>query len=232
MKKFLLGLAILAALVSVGVVQAKNDNSNDGDIKPNTANVLKSDLKQKIQIDETSAGNIVRLTGAKITEISGTTTNNLIKVKVFGQDYKVQIATDTNVVRQYWGKSAIDLSEFSVGDIIKVYGTLDTADYFLVHAKIVRNVSIQKLHAVFTGNILNIASSTGSFTIEAKRNGTSSLLVNTDSNTKIYQGKNLKSFSNLKVGTKVMVRGIWDKTLSKIQALLIRIKPLETEDDD
>jgi len=232
MKKFLLGLAILAALVSVGVVQAKNDNSNDGDIKPNTANVLKSDLKQKVQIDETSTGNIVRLTGAKITEISGTTTNNLIKVKVFGQDYKVQIATDTNVVRQYWGKSAIDLSEFSVGDIIKVYGTLDTADYFLVHAKIVRNVSIQKLHAVFTGNILNIASSTGSFTIEAKRNGTSSLLVNTDSNTKIYQGKNLKSFSNLKVGTKVMVRGIWDKTLSKIQALLIRIKPLETEDDD
>jgi len=232
MKKFLLGLAILAALVSVGVVQAKNDNSNDGDIKPNTANVLKSDLKQKVQIDETSTGNIVRLTGAKITEISGTTTNNLIKVKVFGQDYKVQIATDTNVVRQYWGKSAIDLSEFSVGDIIKVYGTLDTADYFLVHAKIVRNVSIQKLHAVFTGNILNIASSTGSFTIEAKRNGTSSFLVNTDSNTKIYQGKNLKSFSNLKVGTKVMVRGIWDKTLSKIQALLIRIKPLETEDDD
>ena len=232
MKKFLLGLAILAALVSVGVVQAKNDNSNDGDIKPNTANVLKSDLKQKVQIDETSTGNIVRLTGAKITEISGTTTNNLIKVKVFGQDYKVQIATDTNVVRQYWGKSAIDLSEFSVGDIIKVYGTLDAADYFLVHAKIVRNVSIQKLHAVFTGNILNIASSTGSFTIEAKRNGTSSFLVNTDSNTKIYQGKNLKSFSNLKVGTKVMVRGIWDKTLSKIQALLIRIKPLETEDDD
>ena len=232
MKKFLLGLAILAALVSVGVVQAKNYNSNDGDIKPNTANVLKSDLKQKVQIDETSTGNIVRLTGAKITEISGTTTNNLIKVKVFGQDYKVQIATDTNVVRQYWGKSAIDLSEFSVGDIIKVYGTLDTADYFLVHAKIVRNVSIQKLHAVFTGNILNIASSTGSFTIEAKRNGTSSFLVNTDSNTKIYQGKNLKSFSNLKVGTKVMVRGIWDKTLSKIQALLIRIKPLETEDDD
>ena len=232
MKKFLLGLAIFTILVSIGVVQAKNNNSDDEDIKPNTVNVLKSDLKQRIQINETSAGNMVWLTGTKITGISGTTTPNLINVKVFGQDYKVQIATSTNVVRQYWGKSAIDLSEFSVGDIINVYGTLDTADYFLVHAKTVRNVSIQKLHAVFTGKILSIASSTGSFTMEAKRNGTSSLLVNTDSNTKIYQGKNLKSFSDLQVGMKVMVRGIWDKTISKVQALLVRMQPTKVENSE
>jgi len=68
--------------------------------------------------------------------------------------------------------------------------------------------------------------------METKRTGTTTLIVNTDSNTKIYSGKNLKSFSDLQTGIKVMVRGIWDRTLTKIQALLVRIKPFEAEHED
>ena len=169
MKKILLALTILASFVSIGLAQAKNEKNDE--IKPNIANVQKSDLKQRIQIEETSAGNLVWLTGAKITAISGTSTPNLINVTVFGQNYKIQTATDTNIVRQYWGKSAMDLSEFSVGDIINVYGTLDATDYFLVHAKTIRNISIQKLHAVFTGKILSIASSTNTLPLKPKKKG-------------------------------------------------------------
>jgi len=229
MKKILIVSLIILGFLVTAFVQAKSE-----DIRPNVSNVLREDLKQKIQINETSSGNMAWLTGAKITEISGTATAtpNLIKVKVFGQDYKIDVSATTNVVRYSWGKSVINLSEFSVGDIINVYGTLDSTDYFLVHAKTVRNVSIQKLHAVFTGNILSIASSTNSFTMEAKRTGIATLTVNTDSNTKIYSGKNLKSFSDLQVGMTVMTRGIWDRTMSKIQALLIRMKPFEAEEDD
>jgi len=220
MKKILLTLAILTSFAAMGLAQAKND-----EISLNIANVQQSDLKQRIQIDETSNGNSVWLTGAKITAISGTSTPNQINVIVFGQNYKIQTAADTNIVRQYWGKSAMDLSEFSVGDIVNVYGSLDSADYFLVHAKTIRNVSIQKLYAVSTGKILSIASSTNTFTLESPKKGTSTISVAVDSNTKIYSGKNLKSFSDLQVGMKVMVRGIWDKTLSKIQALLVRMEP-------
>lgn len=233
--KIILAAMIIAGLsVITGLTMAKDNDKDGGDIKSNIANVLKSDLRQRIQVEETSAGNMAWITGAKIVEISGlgTTTSKLIKVKIFGQDYKIEVFAGTNVVRQHWGKSEIDLSEFSVGDIINVYGTLDSTDYFLIHAKTVRNVSIQKLHAVFTGNILSVSSSTNSFTMEAKRTGANTLIVNTDANTKIYSGKILKSFSDLQVGTKVTVRGIWDRALSKIQALLVRIKPTETEDDD
>jgi hypothetical protein len=237
MKKIALALIAIAGAVSMGIVQAKDNNNNNNDrndIKPNIMNVAKSDLKQKIQIDESSNGNMVWLTGAKIIEIStvtGTSTPNLIKVKIFGQDYRVQVSSSTNVVRQYWGKSEINLSEFSVGDIVNIYGTLDSADYFLVHANTVRNISIQKIQAVLTGKILSIASSTSSFTMEAKKSGTTTLTVNTDSNTKIYSAKELKAFSDLQVGMKVSVRGIWDKTLSKIQALLVRLNPTEASRD-
>jgi hypothetical protein len=242
MKKIILFCAIFASVAIIGIAQAKNEGNNGNpiggfngkEIKANIENVLKSDLKQRIQIDETSSGNIVWLTGAKIVSIntsSGTTTPNLITITIFGQTYKVQIDSTTNVVRQYWGKSSSDLSEFSVGDIINVYGNLDSSDYFLVHAKTVRNISIQKIYGVFNGSITTINSST-SFTMNTKKIGTTTLIVNTDANTKIYQGKDVKSFSDLIVGTKINVRGIWDKTMSKIQALLIRISPNTAESNN
>lgn len=238
MKKIILVLAIFAALIFtalilvIGMAQAKENNNEP---LPNIANILKGNLKQMISIEETGNGNLAWLKGAKITEISSlmststatTTTPNLLKVKIFGQDYKIQVMGDTNVVRYSWGKSEINLSEFSVGDIINVYGTLDSTDYFLIHAKTIRNVSIQKIHTVLNGTIQNIASSTNSFTLQTGKN--SSTTVNTDSNTKIYQGKTLKTFSDLQTGTKVMVRGLLNKALAKVQALLIRIKPAEVE---
>jgi len=207
-------------------------------IFPNIANVPSADLRQKISIDETSSGNWVLIKGAKITEISylastttSTTTStstatstgtlNLLTVSVFGQSYKIKVEGDTNVVRYYWGKSAMDLSEFSVGDIVNVYGTLDSSDPFLIHAKTLRNVSIQQKHVVKTGTVQSITSSTNSFIIQNGKNVTTT--VNTDSNTKIYKGKDLKAFSDIEVGAKVSVRGLWDKNLAKIQALLVRI---------
>jgi hypothetical protein len=239
MKKILIALMIVAGAVSMGLAQAKgNDNNNGnnknyGDIKPNITGVATSDLKQRIQIEETSSGNTVWLTGAKIVEINTTASSsvpNLIKVKIFGQDYKVKIASDTNVVRQYWGKSEVNLSEFSVGDIVNVYGTLDSSDYFSVNAKTVRNVSIQKLQAVLNGEISTIASSSSSFVMQTKKSGTTT--VTTSSSTKIYSGKDLKSFSDLQTGMKVTVRGVWDKTLSTIQALLIRMNPQSADKGD
>ena len=234
MKKIIIALLAVAVLTAGGAILANNDNNGKDSIKPNISDVLKSDLKQRIQIDETSSGNMAWITGAKITEISGpsTSTPNLIKVKVFGQDYKIGVEAGTNVVRQYWGKSEIDLSEFSVGDIINVYGALDSADYFLIRAKTVRNVSIQKLHAIISGTILSISSSTSSFVIEARKTGTSTVSVKTDANTKIYSGEKVKSFSDLKTGAKVTVRGTWDRAKSYVQALLIRMKPFEVEEED
>ncbi len=229
MKKIMLLLTAIASLTTLTLAQAKND-----EIKPNTANVFKSDLKQRIQIDETGAGNLAWITGAKIVEILASTTPSIIKVKVFGQDYKIEVSTTTNVIRQDWGQTTIGLSEFSIGDIINVYGKLDTTDFFLIHAKNLRNISIQKLHAAVEGRVSSISSSTNSFDMSVKKKGTSTVTINTDANTKIYAGKSLKAFSDIQVGMKVVVRGIWDRAMSKIQALIIKTNSSDknTEDDD
>lgn len=234
MKKLTIALLAITVLMIGGVILVQGKNNGGDNIKPNIDNIQKSDLKQRIQIDETSAGNMAWITGAKIIGISGpsTSTPNLINVTVFGQNYKIEVGTSTNVVRQYWGKSEIDLSEFSVGDIVNTYGILDSADYFLIHAKTVRNVSIQKLNVVINGTILSISTSTNSFMIEATKTGTSTINVIIDANTKIYSGDTLKLFSDLQNGTKVTVRGIWDRTKSYVQALLIRMKPFEVEEKD
>ena len=221
---YILFLLFAVGFATVGTVLADQDKEP----KANTANVPSKDLKQQILIEETGQGNMALIKGAKVVEITSTggTTPNLLKVKIFGQDYKIQIVEGTNVVRHYWGKSSADLSEFSVGDIVNAYGQLDATDAFLVKAKTVRNVSIQQKHAVFTGIIANIDPA-GAFILQTQRAG--SLAVVTSPTTQIYQGKVLKSFSDLQVGMKVLVRGIWNKTLNKIQALLIRINPAEKD---
>jgi hypothetical protein len=56
--------------------------------------------------------------------------------------------------------------------------------------------------------------------------------VKTDANTKIYSGNKVKSFSDLKTGAKVTVRGTWDKTKSYIQALLVRMNPFEVNKEE
>lgn len=229
-KKILIALLIIFGLGIVGLTMAHEDK-NDFEPKANISDVAPIYLKQKILIEETSEGNMILIKAAKVTEISstgGSTTPNLLKVKIFGQDYKIDILADTNVVRHNWGKSEVNLSEFSVGDIVNAYGTLDATDSFLIHAKTVRDVSIQKKHAVLNGTIQSINSSDKSFVLQTEKKGP--VTVTTDTNTKIYQGKVEKTFSDLQTGLKVLVRGIWDTTLSKVQALLIRIKPMEVED--
>jgi hypothetical protein len=221
---FLTFVIVLGLMVNQVVLAEKPES--------NTAGVSVKDRKQQILIEETGQGNFVLIKGAIITEISnlaGSTTPNLLKVKVFGQEYKIQVLSDTNVVRQNWGKLSIGLSEFSIGDIINAYGTLDSADPFLVKTKTVRDISVQKTHKVFSGNIKTITSP-DTFTLEVPPldnvSGVSGDIytVKTTSATKIYDGKVLKAFSDLQTGMKVWVRGILNKTLSQIQALLIQIK--------
>jgi len=48
--------------------------------------------------------------------------------------------------------------------------------------------------------------------------------VNITADTKITKGTTTAAFGDIQVGAKILVRGIWNKTLAKIQAILIDIK--------
>ena len=218
MNKTPLALTISAGLILAGATIACNGNGGI-DFPSKDLN-----LKQSIRIEETGQGNTIALNKAEITAISyfSTSTPNLMEVKIFGQEYKVQFSTSTNITPRFWGGMALNLSQFAVGDFVNVQGTLDSADFFLVQARTVWNVSIQKGRAAVSGTIQSITSSTNSFNLQTQN--ASSLTVNTATDTKIYQDRDQKAFSDLQTGMKVKVRGVWDQALTKIQALLIRIK--------
>ena len=188
----------------------------------NIANIPGVELRQHLSLTELGNGRVEALIKAGvISEIAGD--GAFIKVKIFNAEYKATISSDTNIVRNSWGAS--ELSEFSVGDIVNVHGFMDTGDYATIVTRTIRNVSIQKLHGVFQGAIKEIVSP-GVFSFESRDRGV--LTVMTGEETKIFIGRELKNFADLQVGMTGLVRGIWDRTLSKVQALLIIMKPLPT----
>ncbi len=218
------------------------------EIKPNIVNVEEKDLRQELSIKENvGKGRVVCLAlgvcppssvgatevlmkAAKVSETGA----DYLKISIFGYSYKIDMAS-ANIVRHYWGASNLD--EFSAGDIVNVHGYLDGADNYLVHAKTVRNVSIQKVHNVFKGVVESVASSTSSFVMKTEERGSQTVSVSADTKI-ILEGEKIVcvkapcpavasvmvgSFSDLNAGDEVVVRGLWDKTLSTIRAQSIVI---------
>lgn len=188
----------------------------------NIANIPAQELRQNFSLTELGNGRVEALIKAGvISEIASD--GAFIKVKIFNAEYKAAISSDTNIVRNSWGVS--ELSEFSVGDIVNIHGFMKTDDYATIITRTIRNVSIQKLHGVFQGEIKEILSP-NVFSFENK--GGETLTVTTGDETKIFIGREAKGFADLLVGMTGLVRGVWDRTLSKTQALLIIMKPLPT----
>lgn len=197
-------------------------------IKPIVKNILETELRQELSIKEIKGRVIclelgscpagkpsteVLLKAAKVTEVG----TDFLKVSIFSYAYKVN-ATGAKIVRHYWGDS--NLSEFSVGDIVNIHGYLDENDNYLIYAKTIRNVSIQKVFAVFKGTIESITPP-DTFVLKTGERGNQTVVVT--GGTKITMASGTASFSDLEIGMKVVVRGIWNKTLSKIQAEVIVI---------
>ncbi|MFA4890115.1 MAG: DUF5666 domain-containing protein [Candidatus Paceibacterota bacterium] len=239
MKKYLIAFAVVALVagltIATGVAKA-NENENDNKIekaekvKPNVKDVAKNDLRQELSIREIvgrvicqEVGNCptdkpsteVLIKAAKVTSV-GTDT---LGVSVFSYAYTID-TKGAKIVRQFWGTS--NVTEFSVGDVVNVAGSLDASNNFLVHAKTVRNVSIQAKHGVFKGTVESVNASSSSFVLKTEERGNQT--VNVTADTKITKGTTTAAFADIQVGTKLLVRGIWNKALAKIQAILIDIK--------
>ncbi len=243
MKKYLivLGGAVLVAsgLVIMNSVQAEEAA---GGVSPIIKDIAEGELRQSLSIYEIRGRIVCQALGvcppdkfstevlikaAKATEVG----SDYLKVSIFGYIYKINIS-GSRLVRHYWGASEID--EFSVGDIVNVFGYLDASDNYLVHAQTVRNVSVQKIHNTFKGVIESIDATSTTFVLQTEERGNQTVKVSAD--TKIIKSvpvvciqapcppqETTGSFANLQVGMRVIVRGLWDKTLSLIQARVIII---------
>lgn len=245
MKKIYLVFAI-SGLVG-GFLLFLNFTSAQGGSSTGTQPIIEDlaepDYRQALSIKESKGRNICREAGncperisnastevnikaAKLLEVSTTS----IKVYIFGYTYTIDVEK-AKIIRRF--RSNSDLAEFSPGDIINVFGYLDKDNNYLVHAEIVRNMSVQRKDAAFKGTIESITPP-DTFVMKTKERGSQTVIVS--ANTKIIiAGEEVVcitapcpplpprtgSFSDLKVGQKVRVRGIWDRTLSRIQAKLV-----------
>ena len=172
----------------------------------------------------------VLIKAAKVTEVAG----DYLKISIFGIAYGVDLK-EAKLIRQYWANSEID--EFSVGDLINVFGYLDESDNYLIHAKTVRDLSLQKNRGVFKG-VIGTITLPDSFVLQTAEAGDYNVLVFDDS--KIIKSEIIActptltvpqseikcssststaaTFNDLKTGDTAIVRGVWDSTAQKIQA--------------
>ncbi len=201
-------------------------------IKPLFKGISAEDLKQSLSIQEkigwrlgqtqnvSKNNTIIHIKAAKLTEI---VSNQMIKIEIFGYNYKVDLG-NANLYRQGWGKSELD--EFSVGDVINVYGYLDENDNFLIRAINVRDMSILLTHYVFKGVIKSIDSENKTFVLNTSSHG--DLTVGIYADTKIIKFSTNTTpfytegeFKDLKTGEPAIVRGVYNINQKKIDAQLV-----------
>ncbi|EKE15419.1 MAG: hypothetical protein ACD_12C00029G0003 [uncultured bacterium] len=129
-----------------------------------------------------------------------------------GEDgtFQVNITDKTQILRKFGGKSS--LNEFSVGDEVMVFGKFTDDTKLIIDAKTIKNNSIQKRFGAFFGKVT--AKNSDNFIMETLERGTQIVYFGA---AKIVDRKETAiSYIDIKVGDRVRVKGIWDKTLNKI----------------
>lgn len=186
----------------------KNNRENFKEETKENRNEFKFDLKNLIGLSKkTNKGSQARIINAQVSTVSA----NSLTVSKDGKSYTVNILVNTTVRRHYWGKSS--LSEFSVGDKVNIWGVWTDDTKTTVDAKLIRDLSIMKRFGVFIGNVSSKDSA--SFVIKSLNRGDQTIFI--DSKTKFVNRKEESiSFSNLNMGDRVRVKGLWDKASNKV----------------
>ena len=142
-----------------------------------------------------------------ITGISGTT----ITCTKDGKTYTILTDSSTQLRRRFWGKAA--LSEMQVNDVINVIGKWQDDAHTTILAKLVRDTSIQKRFGVFFGTVTSLT--VDGWVMNTLNRGSQTVTVG--SSTKFVNRKEETiAKTDIAVGHKVRVKGLWDKKNSTI----------------
>jgi len=167
----------------------------------------------------------IRIKNGQITNIDYAT--KIITVTKNNTTYTID-ATNAVVKRRYGATAAF--SEMLPNDYIWVWGTIDGMS---ITARKIKDNSIQKWKASFTGTITainnnEISDTRGNyheFTLQSRHRGVQTVRVY--GTTRIKYKKLSKSFADLVVGETITVKGIWNNTNSIVyNTNWIKIKTL------
>lgn len=135
---------------------------------------------------------------AVVTKINGTV-SAIGATSITVGNTVVNVSATTRLLRKYGALAK--LSEFTVGDQVMVRGN------------VIRDLSIQKRRGVFVGNVTALTG-TG-FVLTPEKRPAQTVGVNLLTKY-VDHGEKTISLSALKVGDKVMVKGLWDNKLNTI----------------
>ncbi len=158
----------------------------------------------------------VLLRGAKITALSGSVLTVTQTWGSYVSTWTINVDGSTELIRRYGGKSS--LGEFAVGDYIATRGMLDTSKVQpTITAKVIRDYSIQRENATFTGTVQSVNPSNQSFILATPNRGNQTIFVS--SSTVVKQGGATSTFAALSVGQKITkASGVWNNLSSTMQS--------------
>ena len=197
MKKFIL----IAVLTLIGV------NTFSGKVyaqSPTSTGPVRGRIQERVQ---NLKAKVAHLVGTKVESISGST----LTVSKDGKTYTINTDSSTKFRRLFWGQSS--LSEISVGDNLNIWGKWTDDAQTTILARLIRDTSIMRRFGVFIGTVKS--KSTDSFVLQSNARGDQTVYF--DAKTKFINRKGASiTYNDVNVNDKVKVRGMWDKTLSKI----------------
>lgn len=214
-KNYILILSLLAiVLLSPSFVNARDPSGFRPSIKAERKE-FRSEIKEKMQEFrdgikqkvENFKNQMAKIIGGEITALSGTT----LTVSKDGKTYSVNTDANTHFQRHYWGKSS--LAEFSVGNKVNIHGKFTDDTKTSILARLVRNLSIMKRHGVFLGDVT--LKNGDNFVINSKGRGDQTVYF-TASTKFVKRNEQSMTYADLKVGDRVRVKGVWDKSLNQI----------------
>ncbi|HEX6977062.1 MAG TPA: DUF5666 domain-containing protein [Patescibacteria group bacterium] len=144
--------------------------------------------------------------------VAASKADNSFVVTKDGKNITVNVTDKTQFRRRFWGKSS--LNEIQTGDTVNVIGLWSDDSHTTINARLVRDLSIQKRAGVFFGTVKSKTSDTV-WVISTVNRGDQTVTV--DTTTKLVNRKEETiSQSDIKVGDRIRVKGLWDKSASTI----------------
>lgn len=200
-------LIIVAIALSLGAAIPEHVNARDGrDNKAEEKNFFQ-DVRKKTH------GFVSQVVNrGKAAIINGTITaktDTTLTVEKDGTSYTVNVSDSTHLRRRFWGKSTT--SEFSVGNIVNVYGAWTDDTQTTINARMIRNLSIQKRFGVFIGEVKSLLSGGWVMTTASEKRPDQTVTVSSETKFENRKGETIGQ-ADIQIGHKVRVKGLWDNS--------------------
>lgn len=165
----------------------------------------------------------------EVISVSSTSLPSEIKVKADTKEITLKITEKTIILRKFGGKS--NLGEIKVGDIVTARGSWEDENGSVLITRVLRDLSIQKRKGTFWGKIKSIDFANKNFILNTASRGELKVFVQ-DGTEIVSRDQKKISLTDLQVGSRVRVTGVWDSTLNQIsETMLIKdwsISPVPT----